>query len=72
MINNSPKNLNLSDCTVSIDEGRTSKTLSEWAKTANDTIGEVVGLSETSINVNEKCEILSKQIKDLNFDNYLF
>lgn len=71
MINNSPKNLNLSDCTVSIDEGKTSKTLSEWAKTANDTIGEVVGLSETSINVNEKCEILSKQIKDLNFDNYL-
>ena len=45
MANNSPKDLDLSACTVSIDGGGTPKTISEVAKTVNDINGNIANIN---------------------------
>ncbi|MFS2220486.1 tail fiber domain-containing protein [Commensalibacter sp. A3DC] len=59
MANNSPKDLDLSACTVSIDGGGTPKQLSEVAKTVNDINGNIA-------NINAVANEAKKGVDDIN------
>lgn len=64
MANNAPQNLDLSACTTSIDNGSTTKKMSEWAKIANDAAGQIGQISQQSTDSNQKVsDVLDKVSK---------
>jgi len=74
MANNSPKDLDLSACTVSTDGGNTNQKLSEFVKTANDTknnIDSISTIANDAKNIaNEAKNNVETINQDINSDNF--
>lgn len=66
MANNAPTNLDLSNCTTSIDEGKTSKKMSEWAKIINENTGTIADIDKNSQDTKMAVEDLRKEIGNVN------
>ena len=70
MANNSPKDLDLSACTVSLDGTNTSKKLSDWAKTLNDTASQIANISKTATDAKQSVDQVVGNTKGMDVNAY--
>lgn len=70
MVNYSPKDLDLSACTVCTDGKNTSQKLSTLAKSLDEITSQIVGISKTSVDTKHSVEKVAEKIKDIDTEVY--